>query len=93
MTDQLEDRLDAIPHQTLDLMGTNDDPRDNPPHRPEFSIWASFLDDEGGAHVSLAMMPLWAQPIRYADLTPVEARKLARMLSEMADAIDREVGP
>jgi hypothetical protein len=86
----IEDRLDAIRHLKLDLTDVVDDVADNDPHRPEITIWAEFLEDKG-AHIAIAMHALWAQPNRYADLTPLEARQLAKMLVTMADTVDAAI--
>jgi hypothetical protein len=63
----------------------SEDPICGDPHRPRLSVMTDENDSIGGSCVSLCVAPLWGQPARYADLTPAEARTLARMLCEHAD--------
>jgi hypothetical protein len=75
-----------ITHRRLDL--TLDPLTEDSPHRPQLSVWAEEADAPAEWTVSLAIGALFAQPHRYVDLSPSEARKLAEVLCRVADDID-----
>jgi len=79
------DILDSISHRVLDL--TSDKDCGDELHRPELRVWAG-ADDDTPPHVTMSLSPLWAQPSRFVDLTPDEARTLAQHLNATADAVD-----
>lgn len=83
----LEEMLDDIPHRSLDLPGDGTDPLEHDPHRPELKVWASA--DEDMAHVTFSLSALWGQPLRFVDMTPSEARKLAALLTDAAMAVEK----
>lgn len=85
----LEDRLDEIAHRSIDLMEFPENAaQGNHPHRPELKVWASH-DEDLGATVTLMVNSLWGQGTRFVELSPDEARKLARLLDATADAVER----
>jgi hypothetical protein len=84
----LADRLDAVRHRNLDLEATDAKGL----HRPFVSVWPSIDEDMPPAVVTLHLAAEWGVPVRYVDMTPDEARALARHLVEIADLIDRETG-
>lgn len=80
----LAERLDR-PHRHLRL--EHDDPD---PHRTDVSVWTA-ADAQDWPNVTIALAPLFGQQIRFVDLTPDEARRLAKFLMDAADLIDAEV--
>lgn len=87
----LEDRLDAIKSRKLDLEPNCAELADRGVHRPDFRVGADHDPEYGGAIVSLSIGALWGQQLRFASLTPDEAHRLARLLTEMAVAVETEV--
>lgn len=83
----LDDRLDEIKHRKLDLTPHIEDRREGNPHRPELSVWAE-VDDDGNASAVLSIGDLWGQQKRFVEMTPGEARQLARMLLGICNQID-----
>lgn len=86
----LEDRMDEIKHRRLNLRpdGAVDGTEANP-HRPEIGVWGglSAYDQTTGADVAVSIGALWGQPIRFIEMTPEEARALARDLIIVAGQV------
>lgn len=83
----IDDRLDEIAHCGLDLRDKDVDPCDGSTHRPELRIWAGN-DEHIGPHVVLMLGTMWGCASRFVELTPDEARKFCRLLTDAADKID-----
>lgn len=80
----LEDRIGDIRHQHMKLDGEH--------NRPDFGVWAEVADvDSETVHVVVSIGPLFGEQRRFVEFTPTEARKMARLLTDAADAIDAAV--
>ena len=87
----LEKRIANIRRKQMDLSGDMENSFECDPHRPPISIMADGAGTaESPACVSLCISALWGQHSRYVDLLPAEARTLAKLLTDMADAIECE---
>lgn len=81
----LDATMESIARQSVDLRDSDDD-REISPHRPEVQIWAEH--EEAQCRVSVSIGALWGQQGRFLELSPNEAREMARKLTAVADAID-----
>jgi len=78
----------------LDLTDLKEDVRDGDPHRPRISVWIddSEIGNRKAKTIAMTIGELWGQHVRFVDLMPAEARRLALYLNEMADALDSVTG-
>jgi hypothetical protein len=82
----LDEALDGIKSLKLDLRNHRDEADEGDPHRPELRV--SAMEDDGIPNVTLTVSATWGQQLRFVTLMPDEARRLARQLTMIADAVD-----
>lgn len=93
MTD-LATLISELPHRRLELctgLERDLDPREWPPQRPDLATWADEGPDNTG-RVILQLGCEWGAGTRYVELTPVEARRLAKLLVCTADDVSHARG-
>lgn len=78
----LADRISDIRHRQFTL-GDGDGC-----HRPHLSVFADLNEGETDAHVAIMICPQVGQQQRFVDLTPMEARALAAVLTQVSREVE-----
>jgi hypothetical protein len=80
---EIKQRLESIAGHTMRLANPDAD-GDVPPHKPTLRVWV----DNSEMCITLTVGPLMGHQTRYVDLTPTQARMLAKHLTATADAFE-----
>lgn len=87
-------------HKYLDLDPDIEEELDRGVHKPKISVYVEYPDDEERkddpsatemVQVVMMMDAQWGKGHRWAEMTPVQARQLAKLLNDHATVAEAEI--